>query len=67
MRFEKILLETLLKLVNKQIPKKYSVVEYETVNGGLLGVGYISVCSSCKAPVHEFKFCPHCGQKIDWE
>ena len=55
-----------IEALEKQIPKKYSVTEYETFNGGRLGVGYVIICSICKNPVHDFEFCPHCGQKIDW-
>ena len=55
-----------IEILEKQIPKKYSVTEYETFNGGRLGVGYVIICSICKKTVHEFEFCPHCGQKIDW-
>jgi len=75
MRFEKVLLETLLKAVEKQISNKpleqaYVQEEFDS------GTDYL--CPNCKTLVGAYSddlddwcgqddCCTDCGQKIDWE
>ena len=66
MRFTAV--KTAIKALEKQMPKKPYIYEYEISNGGFLGIGYQNICNYCKKPLDELKYCPHCGQKqkLDW-
>lgn len=60
MRLEKVLVETILEALEKQIPKKIK----ESISGCQEVTG---VCPTCSV-IHFIKqdYCYHCGQAIDW-
>ena len=48
--------------LEKQIPKKYKTTSAKTTFTEIVD---IDICPVCSASVFD-KFCPRCGQAIDW-
>ncbi len=49
--------ETAISALEKQLPKKPTIINYET-----------NVCPECQCALFRwYSNCPDCGQKLDWE
>ena len=61
---------TLQELVDKETPKPIIVKTYMSAVHDIYG-NYLrtkDLCSNCKKEIHysSYKYCPHCGQKLEW-
>ena len=61
--------EEIKEALEKQIPKNPRFEDYGYVNGELVYDPW--VCPSCNEEYESdydyYKYCPECGQKLDWE
>ena len=52
------------ELLNKST---YEPMKVKDIGRGFIGEVQDGICSNCENLVlYEHKFCPHCGQKLDW-
>ena len=60
--------EITIQALEKQIPKK---VIWESAKNGKIYAFYWACCPNCGSDIYDeekekFKFCPDCGQALDW-
>ena len=53
-----------IEALGKEKPMEYSLKSYKDEDGWVTGY---YICSACEKQIHHaHKYCPTCGQKIDW-